>query len=72
MTQHVTMFDRKYSQEKQAEGIAISEAVAFGKCDECCHLKRCESDRAFHFPETSWCQHRKREILKEWRGPQEE
>lgn len=64
MNQHITMFDRAYTKEKQAEGIAISEAVAFGKCDDCGFLKECESNRNFQFPPTAWCQKRKRQILE--------
>lgn len=63
---NVTIFDRPYPKEKQAEGIAISEAVATGKCNVCAYLQTCESDRAFVFPSLAWCQCRKRQILKEW------
>lgn len=50
MGKHITIFDREYSQEKQAEGLAISEAVATGKCNECGYLNQCESNRGFRFP----------------------
>jgi len=62
-----TMFDRQYPKEKQAEGLAISYAVASGKCNDCRFLKQCESDRNFAFPDEAYCQKRKREILKEWK-----
>ena len=29
---HITMFDRPYPAEKQAEGIAISQAIVGGHC----------------------------------------
>lgn len=65
---HITMFDRPYPVEKQAEGIAISEAVATGKCNSCGFLRQCESDDRFQFPPLAWCQQRKWQILKEWRA----
>lgn len=39
---HITMFDRQYTPEKQAEGLAISQAIVFGHCDKCafCHNAR--------------------------------
>lgn len=40
MGQHITVFDMAYQKEKQAEGLAISEAVATGKCNECGLLQR--------------------------------
>lgn len=61
-----TMFDRQYPKDKQAEGLAISQAIAIGKCNECRFLKQCESDRNFTFPADAYCQKRKQEILKEW------
>ena len=27
---HITIFDRQYSPEKQAEGLAISQAIVYG------------------------------------------
>lgn len=55
-----------YPKDKQAEGLAISQAIAIGKCNECRFLKQCESDRNFTFPADAYCQKRKQEILKEW------
>lgn len=66
MGQHITVFDMAYPEEKQAEGLAISEAVATGKCNECGFLKQCESDRFFEFPSSAYCQKRKHEILEAW------
>lgn len=39
---HITMFDRQYTPEKQAEGLAISQAIVYGHCDKCGFLKRLE------------------------------
>ena len=66
MKQHITMFDREYPKDKQAEGIAISEAVAFGHCNKCGALKQCSKDVNFQFPVFAWCQQRKSQILKAW------
>lgn len=68
MGKHITIFDRAYPREKQAEGLAISEAVASGKCDKCAFLKQCARDRNFEFPVFAWCQQRKHQILKIWEG----
>ena len=67
MYKHITMFDQLYPKEKQAEGIAISEAVLTGKCNECGFLNQCKSNGNFQFPLFAWCQQRKRNILKDWR-----
>lgn len=64
----ITVFDKVYSKEKQAEGLAVSEAVAFGKCGECGFLKQCEDNRDFRFPVFAWCQQRKQQILREMGG----
>lgn len=68
MVKHITMFDRSYPKEKQAEGLAISQAIVNGKCDQCRFFKRCASDRNFQFPPEAWCSKRKNEILKGWDG----
>ena len=60
---HITIFDRHYPPEKMAEGIAVSEAVALGKCDECIALAQCKTDELFVFPASAWCMQRKSEIL---------
>ena len=36
---HITMFDRPCQAEKQAEGIAISQAIVGGHCIECGFIK---------------------------------
>lgn len=32
---HIAMFDRPYPPEKQAEGLAISQAIVDGHCETC-------------------------------------
>ena len=63
-----TLFDRPYPPEKRAEGLAISEAIVGGHCDECAFLANCITQRTFKFPATAWCMKRKAKILKKWRG----
>lgn len=58
------------SAEKQAEGLAISQAVLCGHCNKCPSLKRCESDTTFFPGPFAWCMVRKREILRNWRKNQ--
>lgn len=64
---HITMFDRQYPPEKQAEGLAISQAIVGGHCDKCAYLPQCSTDDGFKFPALAWCMKRKAEIMKEWR-----
>lgn len=64
---HITMFDREYPPEVQAEGIAISEAVAKGHCNCCGFLSVCSTDDNFRPPIFAWCSRRKSEILKDWK-----
>ena len=66
MGDNITIFDRPYSKEKQAEGIAISQSVLFGACDKCDWYKRCSTDETFFFPEDADCMKRKKSILREW------
>lgn len=63
---HITMFDREYPADKQAEGIAIQEAVVEGHCDKCGFLSQCSTDDSFRPPVFAWCFRRKQEILKKW------
>ena len=49
--------------EKMAEGLAVSEAVALGKCNDCMALAQCKTDESFAFPACAWCMQRKSEIL---------
>lgn len=60
---NITIFDRPYSADRQAEGIAVSWVVASGACDKCPHLPRCESDRTFVPPADAACMIKKVEIL---------
>lgn len=43
---HITIFDQPYPEDKQAEGIAVSEVVATGRCNACGYLKQCERDQS--------------------------
>ncbi len=63
---HITIFDREYTMEQQAEGIAVSEAVVFGACDRCESLARCSTDVGFRPPADAWCVKRKAGILADW------
>lgn len=61
---HITMFDRPYPADKQAEGLAISQAIVGGHCDKCGFLQQCSTQGgAFRFPVFAWCMRRKAEIL---------
>ena len=63
---HITMFDRQYPPDKQAEGLAISQAIVGGHCNKCGYLPQCSTQgSAFVFPPFAWCMKRKAEILKE-------
>lgn len=44
---HVTMFDRPYPPEKQAEGLAISQAIVGGHCETCGFLPQCSHPKGF-------------------------
>ena len=69
---HITMFDRQYSPEKQAEGLAISQAIVYGHCDKCGFLPQCSTQgEAFQFPVFAWCMRRKAEILRDLSRPPE-
>ena len=60
---HVAMFDRPYPEDKQAEGLAIYQAVVEGHCDKCGFFSQCSTQDDFKFPEFAWCMRRKTEIL---------
>ncbi len=60
---HVTIFDRPYPIEKQAEGMAIHQAVATGACDKCGFLRQCSADVSFKPPVFAWCSRKKAELL---------
>ena len=60
----ITLFDRPYPQDKQMEGIAISQAIVSGECFKCPHYKRCSTDETFFFPPDSACMKRKKKLLE--------
>lgn len=68
--QHITIFDREYPADKQAEGMAIHQAVATGACDKCGFLQKCSTDDSFKPPVFAWCQRKKAEILAKWKEAQ--
>lgn len=61
----VTVFDRAYSPETQAEGQAVSWAVATGACNECGYLATCSRSDGVVWrpPATAACMIRKQELL---------
>lgn len=65
---NITMFDKPYPPEKQAEGLAISQAIVGGHCAKCGFLPQCSTQDDFMFPVFAWCMKRKAEILKEMEG----
>ena len=64
---HITMFDRPYPADKQAEGLAIHQAIVEGHCDTCGFLPQCSTQDDFKFPVFAWCMQRKAEILADMR-----
>ena len=64
----VTIFDRPYTPEKQAEGQAVSWAVANMLCFKCGHYFRCSVDTTFVPPEDTFCMRKKAEILEAMKG----
>ena len=52
MNKHVTIFDKPYSAEKQAEGLAVNWAVITGACNYCRHVKICSSELSDYLWET--------------------
>lgn len=70
---HITIFDRPYPADKQAEGLAISQAIVGGHCEKCGFLPQCSTQgEAFQFPVFAWCMRRKAEILRDLSRPPEE
>ena len=47
---HITMFDEQYTPEKQAEGIAISQAVVDGHCYKCGFFRNAPHKMIFNSP----------------------
>ena len=60
---HIAMFDRPYPPEKQAEGLAISQAIVDGHCETCGFLPQCSTQKNFKFPVFAWCMRRKAVIM---------
>lgn len=60
----ITQFDREYPEEDTIEGIAVAQAVAFGKCCECRYYKQCGSDDVFQFPPDAWCMRLKKKMME--------
>lgn len=67
---HIVIFDRPLPLEKQAEGVAVNEAIVDGHCDRCGFLQQCHSCDSFRPPLFTYCMKRKAEILKEWENKQ--
>jgi len=44
MNKHVVMFDKAYSPEETAEGLAVHWAAITGACSSCKHYGICTSD----------------------------
>ena len=64
---HITMFDRPYPAEKQAEGVAVHEAVVEGHCAACGFYKICSTVNTVQPPVFAWCMRRKAEIMADWK-----
>ena len=63
---NVTIFDRPYPTEKQAEGIAVFSAIMSGKCNDCQSYAECTTNDHFKFPIDAYCMRQKAIILKGW------
>ena len=58
----------QYPADKQAEGMAIHQAIVEGHCDKCGFLPQCSTQgKVFQFPVFAWCMRRKAEILADMR-----
>jgi len=64
---NIVIFDKPYSLEKQAEGMAVAEAVVKGWCENCRLRFRCECDPDFVFQPDCPCAIRKKELIEEMR-----
>ena len=64
---HIVIFDRPLPLEKQAEDVAVNEAVVDGHCVRCGFYGQCLTQINFRPPLSSYCMRRKAEIIKEWR-----
>lgn len=68
--QNVVIFDRGYTKEEQAEGIAVNRAVIGGHCDACGFLKTCSTSEDFKPPVFAWCFQEKKRIIASWEAEQ--
>ena len=71
MPEHVTLFDKPYSDEKIAEGLAVAKCVANRACVWCAWLLQCAEDEHFTFPEDAPCTKEKEKILRDWKNKEE-
>ncbi len=55
MKNNTVIFDKPYSKEKIAEGLAVQRAVISGVCNMCKYLRQCENDDTFKFPKDAPC-----------------
>ena len=72
MPEYVTLFDKPYSSEKVAEGLAVAKCNNFGICVWCAWLFQCSEDELFKFPEDAPCMKEKEKILSEWKNKEDE
>lgn len=63
---NITIFDKAYDRDKNAEGLAIANSVLNGECDICPSVAVCSSNGNFKFPTDAACTVHKREILQSW------
>ncbi len=62
---NTVVFDKPYSADKIAEGMAVSWAVQSGACYKCEYEFFCRSGRNFKFPKNAPCMKKKDKFLKE-------
>lgn len=65
---NTVIFTDQLPAEKQAEGLAVHQAIMSGACNKCDCLARCCSDSTFEFPKDAFCTAEKERILKKWRN----
>lgn len=65
---HIFVYGRPHSDDDQANGTSISQAIAEGHCANCRYLQSCANDDSFRPPVFAWCMKRKSEILAGWKG----
>ena len=60
---HITMFDRQYTPEKQAEDWQSLRPSCLGIVTSAPFATMLDTGAEFTFPAVAWCMHRKAEIL---------